>query len=99
MVGEGKHSGYIQLDIEALTPLFVGGEEIKDKNNNVIGMDFFAPVGEKIIPGSTIRGMVKNIFKIVTCGAMRPVEDFNDRRLFFRCVAFHVHRYSPHVIP
>ena len=86
VVGEGKHSGYIQLDIEALTPLFVGGEEIKDKNNNVIGMDFFAPVGEKIIPGSTIRGMVKNIFKIVTCGAMRPVEDFNDRRLFFRCL-------------
>ena len=62
---EGKHSGYIQLDIEALTPLFIGGEEIKDQNNNVTEMKFFAPVNEPMIPGSTIRGLVKNIFKIV----------------------------------
>ena len=83
---EGKHSGYIQLDIEALTPLFIGGEEIKDQNNNVTEMKFFAPVNDPVIPGSTIRGLVKNIFKIVTCGAMRPTEDFYDRRLFFRCL-------------
>ena len=37
---EGKHSGYIQLDIEALTPLFIGGEEIKDQNNNVTEIAF-----------------------------------------------------------
>ena len=81
---EGKHSGYIQLDIKALTPLFIGGEEIigeKDKE-----MRFFAPVNEPLIPGSTLRGMVKNIFKIVTCGNFRRDEDFNDQRLFFRCL-------------
>ena len=86
VTAEGKHSGYIQLDIESLTPLFIGGEEIKDKDGNPIEMKFFAPVNGPVIPGSTIRGMVNNIFKIITCGAMRPDEDFYDRRLFFRCL-------------
>ena len=64
VTAEGKHSGYIQLDIESLTPLFIGGEEIKDKDGNPIEMKFFAPVNGPVIPGSTIRGMVNNIFKI-----------------------------------
>ena len=41
---EGKHSGYIQLDIKALTPLFIGGEEIVDEKDKE--MKFFAPVKE-----------------------------------------------------
>jgi len=72
-------SGEILLDIEALTPLFIGigGNESKT----------FAPIGTPIIPGSTLRGMFKNIFKIVTCGAFRGKgEDFNDEHIYFRCL-------------
>ncbi len=76
-------SGEIFLDIETLTPLFIGGNESKN----------FAPVGKPIIPGSSLRGMFKNIFKIVTCGAFRGEstaqkkgEDFNDEHIYFRCI-------------
>ena len=79
----GKLSGEILLDIETLTPLFIGGNSSKS----------FAPIGTPIIPGSSLRGMLKNIFKIVTCGAFRGQtgsqkkgEDFNDEHIYFRCL-------------
>ena len=79
----GNISGEILLDIEALTPLFIGGN----------GSKSFAPTGTPIIPGSSLRGMFKNIFKIVTCGAFRGQttsqgkgEDFNDEHIYFRCL-------------
>ena len=75
-------SGEIEIEIENLTPLFIGGNGEKN----------FAPVTE-IIPGSSLRGMFKNIFKIVTCGAFRGKtssqkkgEDFNDEHVYFRCL-------------
>ena len=79
---EGTLSGEILLDITALTPLFIGE-----------GTKNFAPADTPIIPGSSLRGMVKNIFKIVTCGAFRGQtdsqkkgEDFNDEHIYFRCL-------------
>lgn len=76
-------SGEILLELEALTPLFIGGN----------GSKTFAPVDKPIIPGSSLRGMFKNIFKIVTCGAFRgrtdnqkKGEDFNDEHIYFRCL-------------
>ena len=81
----GNISGEILLDIEALTPLFIGGGQDDTKT--------FAPVGSPIIPGSSLRGMVKNILKIVTCGAFRGQtdsqkngDDFNDEHIYFRCL-------------
>lgn len=72
----GNLSGEISLKIETLTPLFIGGGQ---------GSKSFAPVDDTpIIPGSSLRGMFKNIFKIVTCGAFRGQEDFNDEHIYFR---------------
>ena len=79
----GELDGYIELTITTKTPCFIGG----------CGNEFFAPVDphKPMIPGSTIRGMVKNIFKIITCGTMRcdgDVEtDFHDQRLYYRSMA------------
>ncbi len=79
----GKISGEIELEIENWTPLFFGGN----------GKKSFAPVDKFIISGSSLRGMFKNIFKIVTCGAFRggtksqgKGEDFNDEHIYFRCL-------------
>lgn len=75
-------SGEISIAIESLTPLFIGGNGEKN----------FAPVKE-IIPGSSLRGMLKNIFKIVTCstfrggtGTQKKGEDFNDEHIYYRCL-------------
>lgn len=88
-IKSGKNfSGEIELDIETLTPLFIGGNFFDDTKS-------FAPIDENfpIIPGSSLRGMFKNIFKIVTCGAFRGRTssqkkglDFNDEHIYFRCL-------------
>lgn len=71
------YSGTLALEISSVTPLFVGGDDAGT---------FFSPTGEPLIPGSTLRGMVRNLFKIVTAGTMRRDEDFTDRHLYFRCI-------------
>ncbi len=68
-------NGYIDLTIQTLTPIFIGGD-----------VKTFAPAGKPIIPGSTLRGMIKNLVKINTLGAMRPEDDFHDRHLYYRCI-------------
>ena len=80
----GKHSGHIDIELRTLTSVFIGAG-IRAENDTE---NFFAPNGTPMIPGSSIRGMVKNLFKIVTCGAMRGNgEDYNDRVLYFRTMA------------
>lgn len=75
----GKLSGYINLKITTKTPTFIGGQD----------SDFYKIAGRYAIPGSSIRGMVKNYLKIITLGAMRPKdsEDLFDRKLYFRNMA------------
>ncbi|MGO5129789.1 TIGR03986 family type III CRISPR-associated RAMP protein [Mitsuokella jalaludinii] len=73
---KGNLSGHIDLDMETLTPLFIGGN----------GEQPFSPAGRVILPGSTIRGMVKNLLKIVSCGSWHGDEDVNDRHVYFRCL-------------
>lgn len=90
---EGTLSGVIELDIETKTPFFIGSEQSEQ---------FFSPLGDEkyVVPGSSLRGMVKNIMKILTCGAMRPAMrqdidvkeiegdgDFHDRKLYYRTFA------------
>lgn len=65
---KGKYSGYFDIDVENITPLFIGGENKK----------FFSIGGKYCIPGSSVRGCLKNIFKIVTSGAMRVKEKITD---------------------
>ncbi|SHF14875.1 TIGR03986 family type III CRISPR-associated RAMP protein [Schwartzia succinivorans] len=79
ILNKGKNSGYLKLDFETKTPLFIGGNETNGEESFAVGDD-------TILPGSSIRGMVKNVFKILTCGAMRPKEDITPRHLYYRCL-------------
>lgn len=74
----GTHSGTIDLTLENLTPLFIGTANDSDV--------FFSPAGKPVIPGSTLRGLMRNLFKIITAGAMRRNEDFVDQHLYYRCI-------------
>lgn len=67
-------SGYIDLKMETLTPLFIRNEK---------GEPF--KLGDiPVLPGSSLRGMFKNIFKIITMGTLRSNEDYYDRHIFYR---------------
>lgn len=76
--GLEKLTGSIELDIDLKTPIFIRNEEGKT----------IAPIdpSRPILPGSSIRGMVKNLYKIITCGALRADEDYTERHLYYRCI-------------
>lgn len=77
----GHNSGWLELDITALTPLLIGGAGDNGQ--------FFAPFdpAHPRLPGSSLRGLVRNLVKILACGTMRPGDDFVDKQLYFRVVA------------
>lgn len=79
VTAEGHYSGYINLTITNKTPLYIGGgNTINDT------VKFFGPSGKPVIPGSSLRGMTKNLLKILTAGAMRPFRTSDLNRVLLK---------------
>lgn len=74
-----KYSGYFVVSLENLTPFFINNG--KDK--------FFSDGSNYLIPGSSVRGAIKNYFKIITNGTMRTGDDgdVTDKYLYYRTFA------------
>lgn len=68
----GRHSGCIDLDITAITDIFIRGQIEK----------FFSVNGKFAIPGSTLRGIVRSMTEIMSHSAMEFVD--KKKRLFYR---------------
>ena len=68
-------SGTIAFAITAHSPILVGGEQKKRKG--AVGRKHFftLPDGRFAIPGSSLRGMIRNVLEIASFGAMRRVDD------------------------
>lgn len=85
-----NYSGYIDVSIMTKTPLFIGESAKADKNSI---LEFYGGKDTPRIPGSSIKGMVKQIFKIITASSFRPfsnvkgVGDFEDKNLYLRSFA------------
>lgn len=75
-----KNSGFIDLEIKTLTPLFIGDSA---KNTEKI-QEFFNVNGEYKIPGSSLRGMVRNLVEICSYSKFTS---FNDHKFYFRDIA------------
>lgn len=71
-------SGEIHVTMTADTPVFVS-----DGRDNF----FRAPNGQYALPGSTIRGMVRENMQILGFGCVHPGEDFEDVQIYFREMA------------
>jgi len=84
-----RYTGWVDVEIEAITPLYIrstltqkeveAGKESKDKP------DFFSPVNRIRIPGSSLRGMIRNLMEIVSYGKFHFID--KDRRLYYRGLA------------
>ena len=72
----GRHTGYISLDVETRTPLYIKGEK----------SEFFAPGGVPQIPGSSMRGMVRTLVEIASCSRFVAGEQCEDKRLYNRAM-------------
>lgn len=79
-------TGEIHVTMIAETPVFVSdGKKGKDGKPDP---DFFRrPNGEFALPGTTIRGMVRENMQILGFGLVRPGEDLEDYQIFFREMA------------
>ena len=77
-------SGYIDLDIVAMTPIYVGGSEENHSAEKKVG-SFFGPGGITKIPGSSLRGMVRNLVEIVSYSKMGAID--SKRNLYYRGLA------------
>ncbi|WP_435110217.1 TIGR03986 family type III CRISPR-associated RAMP protein [Nocardiopsis synnemataformans] len=76
----GAHSGWIDLTLTTLTPTFVGQTLERGRVNASTRF----PHGDRhlpAVPGSTLRGLVRNTVRMLTSGETGPV---NTPMLFFR---------------
>jgi len=69
-----RHSGYVDYDIRALTPIYIRGQE----------GDFFGMDGKRLIPGSSIRGMIRTLVEILSYSKLKFTE--KDLYLYYRDV-------------
>lgn len=74
-------SGEINLIITTKTPFFIGDSE---KESNKDYKEFFSVDGKPQIPGSSLRGMVRNLVEIVSYGKF---ETYNNDKFYYRDVA------------
>jgi len=73
----------LEVELQAHTPLLVGGVQQPASNDQPGQVGFYLlPDGRPAIPGSSLRGMLRNVLEIATCARMAPVMD--DRALSLR---------------
>ena len=87
---KGVFSGKIKCTLKNLSPLFILGQE-KTNGENEHPFQYFLHDGKDyIIPGSSIKGTIRNVFEATTGSCMKNIEgerleerktagDFNDR--------------------
>ena len=76
-----KKTGEIHVTLTAETPVFVSDGNREDPH-------FFRGAnGELMIPGSAIRGLIRENMQILGFGLIRVGEDLEDYQIFFRKVA------------
>lgn len=77
---EDAQSGEIQVEITAHSPIFVRNGQ--PKNADTPSADFSQHEGNYFIPGSSLKGMVRNVLEIMTFGKMG--DKVNDHRYALR---------------
>lgn len=83
-----RHTGYIDLTITTKSPVYIRGlldaQDLKDGRESKDKSDFFAPNGKPAIPGSSLRGLIRQMVEMVSFGKL---VGFDDKRLYFRAMA------------
>jgi CRISPR-associated protein (TIGR03986 family) len=66
-------SGKFEIEVTAETPIFVRGTDPEKEKEE---KDFFRTAdGQYALPGSSLRGMLRNVIEIATFGKLRRVDD------------------------
>ncbi|AKB67860.1 TIGR03986 family type III CRISPR-associated RAMP protein [Methanosarcina mazei] len=85
---ESRCTGYIECELETLTPTYIRGslteKEVKEQKLSKDKSDFFSPAKKIRIPGSSLRGMVRNLLEVASWGKFGF---FEEKNLYFRAFA------------
>ncbi|WP_066635756.1 TIGR03986 family type III CRISPR-associated RAMP protein [Desulfolucanica intricata] len=77
-------TGYIEYELETITPLYIKDTGEVDNNEIKDNPDFFSPGKRVKIPGSSLRGMIRTLVEIVSWGKFI---NFEDKLLYYRTLA------------
>lgn len=79
------NTGYIDLTITSEQDIYIRDctplREYQQNKNAKSRFSFFSPAGRTLIPGSSLRGMLRSLLEIVTWGRF---DNYSDKRLYFR---------------
>lgn len=82
----GTQSGWFDIEVKALTPLYTKGP-LRRRGQGWVSDDDHAswctPDGRPAIPGSSLRGLLRSMVEILAFAKVQPV---SDRKPFFRTV-------------
>ncbi|MDA8369381.1 MAG: TIGR03986 family CRISPR-associated RAMP protein [Nocardiopsaceae bacterium] len=87
----GTHTGWIDVAVRTLTPTFIGATRDEGGAARSLTID-----GLPALPGATLRGLARNVLRVLTGGETGPV---NTPQLFFRApAASHSDKRARHVM-
>ncbi len=78
---DNTNTGYIDLEIEAKTPIYTRDAKQKDEQEN---SDFYKQAGRYRIPGSSLRGMTRTMVEMISWSKFG---DINNSYLYYRSFA------------
>ncbi len=79
------YTGYIDLEIEAKTPVYIRGTKKENgKEHEKENPEFYKQAGQYRIPGSSLRGMIRTMVEMVSWSKFSI---FNDDHLYYRSFA------------
>lgn len=79
-----RNSGYIDITVTNRTPLYIRSVSKMGSESEYINPLFFSPAQVCSIPGSSLRGAIRNIFEIVTFGRFGFAEN---KTFYYRTIA------------
>lgn len=88
-IREDLHSGYFECVAETLTPLFIRGPRRDgDTREARLRPEFYAidEGGKPVLPGSSLRGMIRAVFEVLSYSKIQPV---TDEKWFYRDLNTH----------
>lgn len=90
----GRHTGWINTFIEPITPIYIrdtsNNKELayeidaESKKQKYINSNFFSPCNKYSIPGSSLRGLIRNMVEIISFGKFGFLDD---KQLYHRGLA------------
>ncbi|NNV06834.1 TIGR03986 family CRISPR-associated RAMP protein [Geobacillus sp. C56-T2] len=79
------YTGVIVCRLKTLSPLFIKGNIVSKTNQNHETYEFFKSHGRHVIPGSSLRGMIRSVFEAVTNSTYTVLNEAKENEpLFYR---------------